>query len=148
MENQVINNNYVRIAHAWIDLKTTLLNSNKLDLDLFKETFTETFELLCQCRQQPEIDKRWMPIIINAYHFANTKCVGVDYTLQSATVLTERMLKFCVLSEGMPNETVAGMTMYILETRQEIYLDFTNPVAAIGELSKVYDKILWDRKAL
>lgn len=132
------------LASNWSALTAGLLERNTLDYPLFKATFSETFALLSPCRKESAIDKSLLRLILNAHQFVRTDCSPVDSTPPAAAILTERMLQFCLLSSDSGQECATGSTIYIIQNRQEIFVDFLNIERSIERLVQVLNNQFWD----
>ena len=125
------------LAAQWAELKFILERKKKLDYGMFKQTFAKSYQALQSCAKAEAIDKKYLRLILSAYNFINTKVIAEDDVLDAAMVLTERMLDI-IVSPGNNTEVVADCArVYILEARQDVYINFTNVDEAIDTLSEV-----------
>lgn len=132
------------LAQAWKSLQADLQYHDKLDYDTFKSLFTETYGVLSQCAVDAKIGREYFGVIINASSFASTKLKTTDDTATAALVLTERMLQRCVLDTDT-TAPCTGAKVYILEEREEIYLDFRDVDQSFRTLQEVLKKHYWSR---
>ncbi len=143
MNTQLNEINVKTLETGWTTLTATLRNKSVLDYQLFKELFTQTFELLKECRTGNTIAKVHMKLIINAYNFIGTPNTSIDFMPKAAFVLTERMLNYCLLEEGSKTEK-NGVYIYIMEGYQDFYLDFDDIDTSMNKLSLFFDKKYWE----
>lgn len=131
MENKI---NAYALAEAWQQILSEADQKRKLNADLFKETFTQTFQLLKGCAKETRVEKELIPLIISAHAFSIADREQAEAQCSAAGVLTERMLHRCLMDReavGIPE----GAHLYLLEERKEIYLDFDEVHVALETLT-------------
>lgn len=135
-----INKDTVReIIEAWKTLRQDDKSKN-FKFDMFESAFSKTYSLLIEHRTDNSLDKQYVQLVSEAYLFANINSSMSDNTCLAACVLTERMLSSLAFSNTSNDAEIS--TAYILETREEIKLNFNDVNESISKLVKVYDKIL------
>ena len=134
---------FVQLANNWRALSQEI-KKNKLNFEMFSDTFLKTYQVLKQQDMESCIDKKFLSLIISASLFAHA---DVSHNLESkykaALVLTERMIDAVTAANKVPlcDETV----VYILELRQEIIIDFSNVNDSIETLTKVFEADYWNK---
>ena len=132
----------LQLANDWNDLRNEINKNHKINFEDFEKTFTETYNLLSESSGEATIDKRLIALIVNAYLFANCQNPESDFLCAAFFSLTERMLSCCVLEAS--EEPVEGTTVYIFETRKEVYINFSNVKVAINKLVNLFRENYWD----
>ena len=56
-----------QLANDWKSLYDGIKRNGKLNFELFENTFSDTYQLLCQKASGASIEKNLLPIITNAY---------------------------------------------------------------------------------
>lgn len=128
------------LSAEWRKLKTALAETNKLDYELFKKTFEATKTLLCDGATVETVDKKRLVVIVDAYKFCSLDGSYKDPTVQASLILTERMLQHYVLQTHTDLPVPNGVYVYVLEARQELYVDFDNLDLSIKALSRALEK--------
>ena len=134
---------FVQLANNWRALSQEI-KKNKLNFEMFSDTFLKTYQVLKQQDMESCIDKKFLSLIISASLFAHA---DVSHNLESkykaALVLTERMIDAVTAANkvSLCDETV----VYILELRQEIIIDFSNVNDSIEALTKVFEADYWNK---
>jgi len=131
--------NVKALAVEWRKLRTLLTTNNKLEYELFKKVFEETRDLLAACATADSIDKSYMSMIVEAYKFSGADGTYKDARPQAALVMTERMLQHYVLDSHV-GEVRSGVYVYVLEEKEELYIDFKEVDTSIAVLTRALDK--------
>ncbi len=127
------------LAVEWRKLRTLLTTNNKLEYELFKKVFEETRDLLSSCATATAIDKSYMNVIVEAYKFSGTDGAYKDAKPQAALIMTERMLQHYVLDSHV-GDVRSGVYVYVLEAKEEIYIDFENVDTSIAVLGRALER--------
>ncbi len=132
------------LKQAWRELVVEAQKSKKIKFEIFNSTFSQTYSLLSKHLTENSLDKKYIELIAEAYLFANTKDETLDHMCLAAFVLTERMLAHCAFG----NAATVGepATIYIMEARREILLDFNDVNESISRLTKVFDGMYWKKR--
>lgn len=145
MENQNIQQKNVReLAQAWRSLHLSVVVENKMSYDEFSKTFSETYSLLKGFTEENHIDKEYVELIANAYCFSNLPSAKYENKIGAAFVLTERMLKYCTMDSNAC-ASAEGVTVYFMEDRKDIFLDFNNVDRSIAEVMSVIEANYWKK---
>lgn len=131
MENRI---DAAALAASWQQLTSGVKIKRRLDAELFKETFSQTFRLLKGYAKETAVEKEQIPLIINAYTFSVTDREQAEAQCNAACVLTERMIHRCLMDRSI-TEIPNGAAVYILEERKEIWLDFNDVSRALETLT-------------
>lgn len=126
------------IALAWRKLKEVVVRDSEFNFEYFKKTFDETYVILRPFSTQTHIDKQIIRIIFSVYDFVNTRSCEINAMHAAATTLTERMLKHCVANTTADNELSNLTTIYVLETQEDIELDFGDVDTSIKKLITLF----------
>ncbi len=135
---------FEQLSNNWMSLYREFKKTKKINFDVFNETFSKTYHLFVQQVAEPHIEKKYLSIIVNASLFAHIDISdNVESRYKAALVLTERMLNIIMTNRftSSSNEDV----IYILELRQEIYINFDNITESIDTLAKLYEADYWDK---
>lgn len=133
-----------KLANNWKALYKEIQNNDKINFDLFNETFANTYQLLTQEVAESNVEKKYLSIIVNASLFAHVDFNDhVESSYKAAVVLTERMLNTVISDDAAASRNEAKI--YVLELRQEVSLSFDNIGESINTLVKLYDGDFWDR---
>lgn len=145
MENQNIQQKNVReLAQAWRSLHLSVVVENKMSYDEFSKTFSETYSLLKGFTEENHIDKEYVELIANAYCFSNLPSAKYENKIGAAFVLTERMLKYCTMDSNAC-ASAEGVTVYFMEDRKDVFLDFNNVDHSIAEVMSVIEANYWKK---
>lgn len=145
MENQNIQQKNVReLAQAWRSLHLSVVVENKMSYDEFSKTFSETYSLLKGFTEENHIDKEYVELIANAYCFSNLPSAKYENKIGAAFVLTERMLKYCTMDSNAC-ASAEGVTVYFMEDRKDVFLDFNNVDRSIAEVMSVIEANYWKK---
>lgn len=110
----------------WKKLRAQLMDENKFDCKLFKKVFSKTYYVLSNgVATQPSVEKQYMSMIMNACVFSKMSVQTDNIELESALILTERMIQKCVAEYNDVEET-GGTTMYNVKKKEEVYVGFEN----------------------
>ena len=131
-----------QLTKDWDDLRYAMNKNHKINFEAFEKTFSETYVLLAECSKDNAVDKRLVALIVNAYLFANCRNPESDFFCAAAFSLTERMLACCALEAA--EEPVLGTTVYVFETRKEVYINFSNVKDSINKLAGLFRENYWD----
>lgn len=131
-------NDACELAQRWKTLQQNVKRMNNFSYDFFEKLFADTYRLLKNCTKESTIDKSLMPLIVNAYCFANLSDYKFDSRIVAAFVLTERMLQYCVVEDDS-NYAVDGVTVYSIEERKEIFINFNDIGSSMKELINAID---------
>lgn len=145
MENESIQQVSVReLAQEWKNLHLSVVSDNKMSYEVFSKTFSETYNLLKGCVNGNVIDKEYIELIANAYCFSNLPAAKYENKIGAAFVLTERMLKYCTMdSNACASDN--GVTVYFMEERKDVFLDFNNVDRSIAEIISVIEANYWKK---
>ncbi len=145
MENENIQQKNVReLAQAWRSLHLSVVVENKMSYDEFSKTFSETYSLLKGFTEENHIDKEYVELIANAYCFSNLPSAKYENKIGAAFVLTERMLKYCTMDSNAC-ASAEGVTVYFMEDRKDVFLDFNNVDRSIAEVMSVIEANYWKK---
>ena len=131
MENKM---DIVALRQQWQQLLTEVENKRRLNDELFKDVFAQTYQLLKTCPEDTKLEKAYLPLIIAAHNFSIADREQAEAKCAAASVLTERMLHRCLMDPeavGIPQ----GTTVYVLEERKDLYLDFNDVNLAMEKLT-------------
>ena len=133
-----------QLASNWKSLYQEMKKNNKISLELFEETFSSTYRLLCQKVAEPSIEKSLLSVIVNASLFAHIDATeNLDSKYKAALVLTERMLS-SVTAENLAAPCDKA-TIYIFELRQEVCINFKDVSDSITVLTELYESDFWKK---
>ena len=122
------------LCQQWQQLLMEVENKRRLNAELFKETFSQTYHLLKGYAEDTKLEKAHLPLIIAAHNFCVADREQAEAQCAAASVLTERMIHRCLMDPevvGIPQ----GATVYVLEERKDIYLDFHDANLSLEKLS-------------
>ena len=136
MEEKIIS--VGELTQCWRNLSNVVKNGCKFKLEQFEEAFTATYELLVKNAEESKLDRGIAELVSEAYLFAKMNGDSVDNGCLAALILTERMLDSCAFS--IRSAECGSASIYIIEERKEVYLDFKNPGETVGMLKDIIDK--------
>ncbi len=131
-----------QLIKDWDDLRYEMNKNHKINFEAFEKAFSETYELLSKNSGEAAVDKKLVALIVNAYLFANCQNPESDFLCAAIFSLTERMLACCALEAS--DEPVLGTTVYVFETRKEVYINFSNVKDSINKLAGLFRENYWD----
>lgn len=137
-ENIVLIN---ELKQAWSTLTLEVKKERKIKIENFYSTFSQTYALLSKHITENALDKIYIELIAEAFLFANIKDEKLDNTCLAAFVLTERMLAQCAFASSP--SAVESSTIYLLDARREVPLDFNDASESISKLTKIFEDIYW-----
>lgn len=117
-----------------------LLQQGTFDYDLFKSAFEGTFVLLSPLSCVMTIDKELMHLIALVARFAYSRMPDPGKQYTACVIMTERLLWHCALRPTVYIEPVTHVTVYSLESRLELELDFTDVDASVDLLCNNLDR--------
>ena len=129
---------------AWRDLAVDAKKNKKIKLDRFEGTFSKTYALLVKHLSEKSLDRSYIELIAEAYLFANIEDEALELTCLAALVLTERMLAVCAF--GNMSAALEPITIYIVEARKNLLLDFNDVNESISRLVKVFEGMYWKHR--
>jgi len=129
----------VELAESWKILHHNSMKKEKVFIDDFKALFVETYAMLRVLVDKSEIDKEYMPLILNAAHFAKTIGTKDDRIASAAAVLTERMLQYCVINGFAVSPLADHTSIYSLKERREVIINFNDPDTAIDAVAAMFE---------
>lgn len=135
MEENIIS--VENLTQSWRELGIAVKNNKKFKLEMFEETFSETYALLLKSLAENSLDKKIAELVAEAYLFAHINEASLDCTCLAAFVLTERMLDYCAFRSRPSADEVSAI--YIIEARKEIKLDFNNVGDSVGKLKGIFE---------
>ena len=94
--------------------------------------------------EENHIDKEYVELIANAYCFSNLPSAKYENKIGAAFVLTERMLKYCTMDSNAC-ASAEGVTVYFMEDRKDVFLDFNNVDHSIAEVMSVIEANYWKK---
>ncbi len=126
---------------GWETLYAEIKKSKKVDFALFNNIFSGTYSLLSRYSTESSIDKNCIALIAKAFLFANTESKELESKYRAMLALTERMLNCCVFNRTpvFPE----GTTIYVFESRKDVYIDFANVDESIDRLEKLFEEDFW-----
>lgn len=140
METDVLQSKkIVELAENWKVLHRNSVKKEKVFIDDFKALFVETYAVLKELVDQSEISKEYMPLILNAAHFAKTIGTKDDRIASAAAVLTERMLQYCVINGFTVSPIADHTSIYSLKERREVIINFNDPDTAIDAVAAMFE---------
>ena len=131
------------LKQAWRDLAIEVQKNRKIKFEMFDSTFSQTYSLLSKYLTESSLDKNYIELVAEAYLFANIKDETLDHMCLATFVLTERMLAYCAF--GNATTLVEPSTIYIVEARRDILLDFNDVNKSISKLIKVFEHVYWKK---
>lgn len=141
MEDKIIE--FSHLANNWRTLYQEIKSKKKSSLEQFADTFTSTYKLLLQNASEATVEKKYLPIILNASMFAHIDLNEISDSKQKAVVvLTERMLSSIINCVASPSPEAV---VYILELRQEICINFNDVGESINTLKMLFEDDYWNR---
>ena len=133
-----------QLTSNWVLLYNEIKKNGKFNFDTFDNAFSSTYQLLCQISTEPSIEKKFLSVITNAYLFAHADVsVNIDSKYKAALVLTERMLDSVMAENAIAPS--GESTIYILEFRKEIRINFNDINDSIEVLAKVFEADYWNK---
>lgn len=139
MDDTVVLTN--ELKQAWRTLALEVKKERKIKIEAFYSTFSQTYSLLSKHIAENSLDKSYVELIAEAFLFANIKDEKLDNTCLAAFVLTERMLAHCAF-DSSPS-VVESSTIYLVDARREVPLDFNDASESISKLTKIFEDIYW-----
>lgn len=130
------------LIQNWEDLYEDLCKNKRFSFELFEETFSQTYQLIKQYSNQPNIDKKYVSLITTAFLFSHAESKELDKQYCAALVLTERMLSCCAFNSA--SEPVEGTNVYIFEARREVRIDFNDVNGSVEKLGQLFEKEFWN----
>lgn len=134
---------FEQLANTWRTLEQDVKNG-KLSLEKFCNAFSSTYALLSANASENCIEKKLIPIIVNASLFARADVSeNIDSKYKAALILTERMLD-AVTADGA-GEISDESTVYILDLRRDIKINFKGINDSIELLAKHFEAEYWKK---
>lgn len=139
MENKDFTLDTVReLSESWNQLRIEMINRKKIEYDVFKKIFANTYNVMKEVVSKEQIDREYLGLILSAHNFANLQVDTKSDTSYAALVLTERMLQYCALDGNQKDSLHTGVSyLYILEERREVKIDFNNVDQSISTLTDI-----------
>ena len=125
---------------TWANLYNEAKKNHKIKFEIFEAAFSQTFSLLKSSATEKVLDKQYVRLIATAYLFANINDDSLEDMCLAATVLTERMINNFAFRTSNTEETSA---IYIIESREEVLLNFYDVNESISKLLKIYENANW-----
>lgn len=125
---------------AWTNLYNEANRNRRFKVEVFERAFSQTYSLLKESLEKRELDKQWICLIAKAYLFAKVEDDALEDVCLAAAVLTERMLNSFAFRKSSAEE---ASTIYLIESREEILLDFNDVNESISRLVKIYEEAYW-----
>lgn len=132
--------NIKNLCERWQKLRGVIVSGNKVEYEFFKSTFEETEKTLSTCFGSDSVNKSYLELIISAYKFVHTDTVVMDAFSQATVVITERMLHHFVLDQDKSAVQKDGVYVYVLEEKQQIYINFNNIDESLNSLIRVIER--------
>ena len=129
------------LKQEWRDLCAEVTRCKKLKIEMFDSAFSQTYAILAEHAEEKQLDKDLVSLVAEAYLFANIKDDSLDNKCLAAFVLTERMLNCCAFNSIA--KTVDSTTIYIVDARKEVYLDFKEACDTVSRLTKIFEDMYW-----
>ena len=132
----------MELVRNWRALAFEMKKEKKVDLAVFCDVFTQTYEMLSRCATENTVNKEFVSVIAEAYVFANADSNELSSKCLATLVLTERMLTDCAFRTypTLPE----GAEVYLLEARRDVYVSFQEPGESVGTLEKAFDEQFWN----
>ncbi len=125
------------LREAWKNLCSEAADNRKFNFELFEATFTQTYSLLREQAAETILPKQCVRLVAEAFLFASIKDDSLETEYLAAAVLTERMLNSFAF--GNTAESAGTSIIYILESHEELLLNFDNVEKSISLLTAAYD---------
>lgn len=130
--------NLQQLIDNWTLLSTEIKKNGRFNFDTFNTTFSETYQALSPIASSTGVEKSLLALIVNAYVFANADVrADVEAPYIAALILTERMLNSVALNDSGAQSGEASI--YVLESRKEISINFNDANGAVETLSRVIE---------
>ena len=134
---------FEQLANTWRALEQDVKNS-KLSFETFYNAFSNTYKLLSASASEPCVEKKYLSIIVNASLFARAEVSeNIDSKYKAALILTERMLDAVTAVDAA--DPSGESTVYILDLRQEIKINFKEVNDSIELLAKHFEAEYWKK---
>ena len=137
MENATVDTKL--LASEWERLTFDLNLKGRLDFEVFKKTFAETFNLLRPYTVSDVIKKEYMDVIVKAYAVVTCEAEIANCYPQAAAILTERMLHHCVVNTAAAD--ASGINIYLVESKKEVYINFEDIDYSIEVLAQAIEGV-------
>lgn len=125
------------LAQGWEALCLGIKKHQIINFGKFDPIFAQTCSLLALHASEGSLDKKYIPIISKAFLFANADARGLDSKGLAALVLTDRMLS-CYAFGDTPAQD-GRVSVYSMEARKAVCIDFSNISASIDVLAELMD---------
>ena len=114
------------LGKDWRKLRNALFECDDISVKFFQEVFENTRQCLLPCLGVQAISKEFVPLIADAYSFVDTEAGEGNTQIQAAKILTERMLYQYVVNQNVDLQKPDSVTIYILKTKRQLTVDFSN----------------------
>ena len=119
------------LGKDWRKLRNALFECDDISVKFFQEVFENTRQCLLPCLGVQAISKEFVPLIADAYSFVDTEAGEGNTQIQAAKILTERMLYQYVVNQNVDLQKPDSVTIYILKTKRQLTVDFSNVSIAV-----------------
>ena len=130
------------LAQAWRDLAIEVKKTKRIQYETFEAVFSQTCGLLSQQLTEPTLEKAYVEMVSEAFLFANIEDESLDHACVASLVLTERMLRRCAFRAAPVSDELPSV--YIAETRTEVFLNFNDVNESITKLTNIFKDIYWN----
>ena len=122
------------LVARWKELNALLEEDKDFSRETFEKLFDETYDVIAPLSTLTEISKEYMTLIMEMRNFIICRHPGQGREYVAALVLTERFMYHCVVRPAAYVERVECASIYAMESREDILLDFTKVNEAIDVL--------------
>ena len=114
-----------------------MTKNQKLKFEIFETAFSQTYLLLAEHAKVDCLGRQFISLVAEAYLFACIQDERLESVCLAATALTERMLS--TVAFNCASDNFATSSIYCIESREEILLDFNDVSKSIEKLSAAYE---------
>ena len=127
------------LAERWDSLRFEVFKRGTVNMEVFEPLFSDTYTALKGLRQEAQIDRMYLPLVLNAAAYSKTTPLKEDVRADATFILTERMLQSCVLGGETSSYDAERASIYSLDERREIFVYFSEVDYAITEIVRVIE---------
>lgn len=122
---------------SWKELNAHVEEQDTFPRETFEQVFDGTYDILAPLSTTTSVDKEYLALIMEMRDFVSRRQRGLGEEYVASLVITERLLYHCVVRPAAYVERVECATIYTMESREDIVLDFTKVGHAIDVLVQV-----------
>lgn len=131
--------NIPELAERWDSLRFDVFKRGTVNMELFEPLFSDTYKVLKDLKQEAQVDRAYLPLVLNAACYAKMTARKDDVRAEATFVLTERMLQSCVLGGETSSYSADRASIYSLDERREIWVYFSEVDYALSEVIRIIE---------